>query len=297
MIGTVVVPLDGSELAELALPYAQAIAQKSNAPLHLLRVVPMDAAAATEEDAREYLRQKGHQIGDWVQFSLRMGDAAEQIIDGTDEMIDPIIVITTHGRSGIGRWLHGSVADRVVRGSGSPVLLLRSATAKNGPGGIRSILVPLDGSAYAEAALAYAEEMAHAFEAELRLIRVAETTQIYGMMSREPMAPASVDAMNELGERLVNESAAYLESVVNPVRETGLKVTGETLEGYPGEQILAYEREGTVDLVIMATRGRAGLGRLVFGSVAERVFKEGTTPVMMVKPQGEIPEAESDQPK
>ncbi len=288
MIGTVIVPLDGSDLAEQALPYAEAIARKSNAPLHLMRVVPPDAPASAEAEARTYLREEAKAFGDRVQISIRMGQPADQIVDGADEMTDPIIVMTTHGRSGIGRWLYGSVADKVVRGSGAPVLLIRSGAKDRRAETVETVMVSLDGSVHAEAALPYAKEIARAFDAELVLVRVAETTQLYGMLGSEPMAPASADTFNEIGQRLVQEAQEYLAAVAEPLKKEGLNVRTEVLEGFAADQLLALEREMSVDLIVMATHGRSGLGRLVFGSVAERILKVGTTPVMMIKPKGEV---------
>ncbi len=288
MIGTVIVPLDGSDLAEQALPYAEAIARKANAPLHLMRVVSPDGPASAESEARSYLREQAKGYGDRVQISVRMGQPADQIVDGADEMTDPVVVMTTHGRSGIGRWLYGSVADRVVRGSGAPVLLIRSGTKDRHAETVQTVVVSLDGSVYAEAALPYGKELAQAFDAELMLVRVAETTQLYGMLGSEPMTPASADTFNEIGQRLVQEAQDYLAAVAEPLRKDGVKVRTETLEGFPAEQLMALEREMSVDLIVMATHGRSGLGRLVFGSVAERILKVGTTPVMMIKPKGEV---------
>ncbi len=288
MIGTVIVPLDGSDLAEQALPYAEAIARKANAPLHLMRVVPPDAQASAETEARDYLREQAKSYGDRVQISVRMGQPADQIVDGADEMTDPVIVMTTHGRSGIGRWLYGSVADRVVRGSGAPVLLIRSGTKDRRAETVSTVVVSLDGSVHSEAALPYGKEIALAFDAELVLVRVAETTQLYGMLGSEPMAPASADTFNEIGQRLVEEAQEYLAGVEEPLRKDGVKVRTETLEGFAADQLLALEREMSVDLIVMATHGRSGIGRLVFGSVAERILKVGTTPVMMIKPKGEV---------
>lgn len=292
MIGTVLVPLDGSELAEEALPYAQAIAQRSNAPLHLTRIIPPDAPAAAEDEARDYLRGKAHGVGDRVQISIRMGDPAEQIIAGAEEMVDPVIVMTTHGRSGIGRWLYGSVADRVVRGAGMPVLLVRSGMERARLGVVRSILVSLDGSVYAEAALPYAEELAHTFNAEIHLVRVAETSQVYAMLTPEAQTPAAAEALNEMIARLVADANTYLSQEAEQLRAKGLSVRMQTLEGFPAEQLLAYEQEAGTDLTVMATHGRSGLSRLVFGSVAERILKLGKTPVMMIQPKGEVAESE-----
>ncbi|MDI3341797.1 MAG: universal stress protein [Sphaerobacter sp.] len=292
MIGTVVVPLDGSPLAEEALPYAAAIAERSQAPLHLLRVIPPDAPAAAEEEARRYLREKARTFGDRVQLSVHIGHPAEQIIDSAAEMSDPIIVMTTRGRSGIGRWIYGSVADQVVRAAEVPVLLIRSGMPRRATDTFRRILVPLDGSAYAEAALPVAVQLARAFDAELVLVRVAETSQIYRTLTPTAPTPIAVETLDEIAAQVRSEARSYLHQVAERLQREGVRVQSEVLEGFPTEQLLAYERDQTVDLVVMATHGRSGVSRLVFGSVAERILRLGQTPVMMVKPTGELASAD-----
>ncbi|HET9017642.1 MAG TPA: universal stress protein [Thermomicrobiaceae bacterium] len=291
MIGTVVVPLDGSQLAEEALPRAAAIAERSSAPLHLVRVVPSDANGAAQDEARTYLQGKARDLGDRVQVSVLTGDPAAQIIDHVAGLADALVVMTTHGRSGIGRWISGSVADRVVRDGEAPVLLIRSGMPSAGQATVRAILVALDGSSYAETALGHAVDLAKVFDAELQLVRVAETAQIYAMLTPEAQTPAAAEAINEVIDRLSAEARDYLTAVAERLRADGLRVRTETLEGFPSEQILAFEREMGTDLTVMATHGRSGLARLVFGSVAERILKLGQTPVMVIHPRGEAAES------
>jgi nucleotide-binding universal stress UspA family protein len=288
MIGTVIVPLDGSELAVQALPDAKAIAEKSNTPLQLVWVVAQDAPASARDEAQAYLREQAKAFGDRAQTSVRMGHPAEQIVKAADEATEPIIVMTTHGRSGFSRLIHGSVAEHVVRESQAPVLLIRHETKERQDGPVRTIAVSLDGSVYAEAALPYAREMAIDFDAEILLVRVAETSQVYSMMGTEPVGAASAEAFNEVTEQITREAQDYLEATAARLRQDGLTVRAETLEGFPADQLMALERDMPVDVFVMATHGRSGLGRLVFGSVAERLLKNGTTPILMIKPAGEV---------
>jgi nucleotide-binding universal stress UspA family protein len=167
MIGTVIVPLDGSELAAQVLPYAQAIAEKSNVPLQLVWVVPEDGPASAKEEAQTYLRQQANAIGARAQVSVRMGHPSEQIVKAADEAAGPLIVMATHGRSGLSRLFSGSVAENVVSESGAPVFLIRHETKERLDGLVHTVAVPLDGSIYAEAALPYAKELARDFDAEL----------------------------------------------------------------------------------------------------------------------------------
>ena len=281
MIGTVVVPLDGSILAEEAIPLAQAIAERSGTMLHLCRIVPADSPASLQEDARAYLRSQARRIDDRVQICIHVGDPAAQIIDGAAELPDPIVVMTTHGRSGLRRWAFGSVAERVVHGAGVPVLMIRSGMER--PGTIDAILVPLDGTTYSETALPYAVELAKAFGAVLHLARVVETTRLYARLA--PQTPGAADAIAEVVAGLVREAREYLDRHVAGLREQGLRAEPHLLEGYAAEALIGLEREGLTDLTVMATRGRTGLSRVVFGSVAEQLLKLGVTPVMMVQPE------------
>lgn len=294
MIGTVIVPLDGSELAAQVLPFARAIAEKSDVPLQLVWVLAEDGPASAKEEAQTYLRQQAQAIGDRARINIRMGQPGEQIVKAAEEADDPLIVMATHGRSGFKRLFSGSVAEHVVSESGAPVFLIRHETKGRQEGLVHTIAVPLDGSVYGEAALPYAKELARDFDAELLLVRVAETSQVYGMMTPEPVGAASAEAINEVIEQLVSETREYLETTAAALRQEGFNVRTEALEGFPADQLMALEREVAVNVIVMATHGRSGLGRLVFGSVAERILKNGTTPILMIKPSGEVNDDEKN---
>jgi len=284
MIRSVVVPLDGSELAEAALPWGKALAERFDAKLYLVRVVDIDAPADVAAAARDYLAQTAQRLGLAAEIAVRYGDPAAEIIDLVLELPDPAIAMTTHGRSGLGRWLYGSVADRVVRGAGAPVLLIRSSMPQREPGVVHSILLPVDGSALAEAAIPYAKELARRFDATIHLVRVAETPEIYSLLSVPAGAPASADVLNQLAQQLVETATGYVNELAERLRGEGLRVEPHVLEGLAPEQLLAYERERQPSLVVMATHGRSGLSRVVFGSVAERLLREGTVPLLLIRP-------------
>ncbi len=278
MIGTVVIPLDGSDLGEKALPYAQAIAGKVGASLVLLQVVPPDAPAERVDEARDYLEQKAKMLGTGVKIDVPLGHPPEEIIAVAERHRDTLIVMTTHGRSEISRWLFGCVAERVVHASTVPVLLIRAGVAGPKVPPFQAILVPLDGSVLAEAVLPYTSQLAGAVNAEIELVRVVGVGDAAGMLWMMP----------EVIEQLVRESDDYLNAVAKRLREEGRRVTVKTLIGFPATEILAYEQATKPDLVVMATHGRGGLNRLVFGSIAERVLQAGTVPVLMVRPHGEV---------
>ena len=214
MIGVVIVPLDGSELAEQVLLYAKRIADRLRIPIHLLRVIPPDASAAMRDDASSYLSKTVGELNYPGHISVRLGNTAEQIIALAGEVDNPIIAMTTHGRGGLGRLLYGSVADQVFREANCPLLLIRSGTGPAAEEAFRSIMVPLDGSAHVETALSYALELAGAFAADLWLVRAVETPLVIG-------DPLSALALNDGYRRMLREAESYLGTMAERLDSAG----------------------------------------------------------------------------
>jgi nucleotide-binding universal stress UspA family protein len=188
--------------------------------------------------------------------------------------------MATHGRSGIGRWVLGSVADKVLRGASTPVLLVRAdQTDVVVTGHPRRILVPLDGSDLAEQALPLAQELARRAGAALHLIR-SVTWPWEGSA-----AIAALDATRgaDLIEREEAAARAYLAAVSAGVARQGVAVTTSLCFGSAGEAILANAAAGQADLIVMSTHGRGGLGRWALGSVADRVLHGASVPVLLVR--------------
>jgi nucleotide-binding universal stress UspA family protein len=285
MIGTIVIPLDGSALAEQALVYGSGIAERSGAPLLLLRIASVGADDSEMAECRDYLRKVGHDLPGRIQMEVLRGHAAEKIVEASNEVVDPIIVMSTHGRGGLQRWMTGSVADKVVRTADCPVLLVRSGMELPSQLELHSILVPVDGSEYSEFAVEYAAGLAQAFGSRIHLVRVVDTPSAYAMLSRHMETAVTGDILDEIIESMTREATEYVEQTAARLSERGLRIKTQILEGYPGEQLIEYERRGFFQLVVMATSGRSGVSRIVFGSVAERVLKMGRSPVMMIRPR------------
>ncbi len=286
MIGTVVVPLDGSELSERALVYGVTIAERTGAPLLLLRIARIGADEPEVAEIRDYLRKVAARVPGRVQFEVERGRPAESIVRLAKEAGDPMIVMSTHGRGGFRRWMTGSVADEVVRGAGEPVLLVRGDQELPSVDQfeIQNILLPVDGSPYSESAIDYAVSIARVFNSTIHLLRVVDTPSAYAMLSRHMEAAATGDILDEIIDSMRKEATEYLQKTAEKVSSYGIEVKTATPEGYPGEQLIEYERRGFFQLVVMATAGRSGVSRVVFGSVAERVLKLGRSPVMMIRP-------------
>jgi nucleotide-binding universal stress UspA family protein len=142
----------------------------------------------------------------------------------------------------------------------------------------KKILVPLDGSELSESALSYVFEITRDYSSlEVVLMRI-----------REPLDPNVIGTLDakiavELDEAYRDEASHYLDKIVENLKEKGITARVEVLAGNPAEEILKYSQKNDIDLIIMSTRGRSGISRLVFGSVAEKVIRGSTIPVL-IKP-------------
>jgi len=290
MLRTLLVPLDGSVLAERALPYASRLARAAGARLLLMRatlahpvegIEEADARAAMVERAEIELGSVAERLrheGLIVEPAVYYAEAAEAILKAARERQADLIVMSTLGRTGLGRWIYGSVANRVLQRAEVPLVLVPAscerAWAAEGP---RRILVPLDGSPLAEEALAPAQALAELGHADLLLARVVEP-----LAPIEPhggyLPPLHPD------ESELDAARQYLESVASPLRFGGRTVTVHVVQGSPAAQISAVARERQVDLIAMATHGRGGVARLVMGSVAAEVLRQASGPLLVVRP-------------
>jgi nucleotide-binding universal stress UspA family protein len=288
MYRTILVPLDGSILAERALPYAQRLAAAADGRLVLLWVVREPPASAAGDPLREvaprreaeaYLRGLAERQGATpVDPVVLEGAAAQTILGEVPRRGIELVVMSTHGRSGLGRWLYGSVADAVMRHAGVPVLLVPAMSAIGGWPTDRAprILVPLDRSPLSEAVLPPAGELAEPFDAELILLSVTPqlvTADMYGTA----YLGYDIDADRE-------ERRRYLEGVATRLRAAGRAVRIRDGFGPVAAVIGDVAREEGVDLIAIATHGSGGATRLLMGSVATGVVQGATVPVLVVRP-------------
>ena len=297
----ILVPLDGSPLAEQALSCAVTVGRGLPAELVLFRAVsvPSDrrkylgGAAMKEGDlmerldaeADEYLRGVADRVrlaGLNVQPVVRHGPAPEAIVDYAEQMDIWQIVMATHGYSGIKRWTHGSVAERVLQAASVPVLMVRAQEEDAEDSRqlmlCRRILVPLDGSEMAEQVLSPVTSVAQAVGAEVFLFQVAVDQPASMFGSDWFLLPAEGEF-----EGYEREAQAYLERVADPLREEGIQVSTGTQIGPVAESIMAYAEVNHIDLIAMCTHGRTGLARWALGSVADRVLRAGGVPILLVR--------------
>jgi len=299
MYHRILVPLDTSELAEVALPYAEQMAGRLGSEITLMSVSHsagekeqrvfrsyiQETVAVTKERANRYLEKPtGQDVK--VESAILVGNPAEEIVDYAERENIDVIVMATHGRSGIGRWALGSVADKVLRATERPVVLIRAKGARSDmlkKGVFKRALVPLDGSKESEAVIPYIEELASMLGAEVTLLQVmAVVYHVY--ISGD--APAQVPYTEEEMKPLKASAESYLEKVGSGLRGKGVTTKCQVRVGAAGHEIIRLADEIGADIVAMSTHGRSGVGRLVFGSVAEKVVRTGNTPVLLVRTPG-----------
>lgn len=297
MYTKILVPLDGSDCSEQVLPFARLLATTLNLPIEFLEVVDISAASLHiaadkaryldaligegERSSKEHLKEiAGRFSGIKVTCTVERGSPAEAIIETAAADKGTLIAMATHGRSGINRWLLGSVAEKVLRGSHNPLFLVRAngTGIGNAVATLKSIIVPLDGSKLAESVLPTVAEVAKNLALGVVLCRAYElaASAYYG---REAYLPDYDEMLRELKA----EVEEYLAEKVESLKAAGLtKVSAVALAGSDAEEIVRYCREHPDGLVAMCTHGRSGVSRWVLGSVTERVVRHGGEPVLVL---------------
>jgi nucleotide-binding universal stress UspA family protein len=298
MYNKLLVPLDGSMAAEVVLPYARAFAAAANISVDLLEVMDSEAliysVAGQQDRAHNILTTEKQHNGDYlnevaasfpnpaaVSCSLRTGKPAEVIIKVTAIHPDTLIAMATHGRSGVGRWLLGSVAEKVLHGADNDILLIRATDEierKEAAPQLKRLVIPLDGSELAVKVLPCAVELAKIMNLEVTLLRVYLMPGVAYPTGR--YAPDWELLDKETRER----ASEYLRGLVIQLRNEGLdRVSFRVIEGSAADKIIEVARENFESLIVMSTHGASGLGRWVLGSITERVIRHADSPVLVVR--------------
>lgn len=298
MFERILAPLDGSMTAEAILPHLRRFSARHQSEIILVKVLsvplgaePIDAPVVLSDllqDAEGYLREhveKFREDGINARWVVRVGPAAETIVDLAAEEGVSLIALTTHGRSGLARWLLGSVSEKVVRASRVPVYLVRSFAKAAEEPKAKWILVPLDGTAAAAEILPNARELALVLGAGLMALQVIE--------GREP-AP-----LEELPDPLPALEVAEL-------ARAGISVVTVVRTGDPAAEILATCKDHPIALIAMSRHRRSGLARWFLGSVVEKVLRAAPIPMFIFpasaasragEPSGHAAVTEADSPR
>jgi nucleotide-binding universal stress UspA family protein len=293
MYNKILIPLDGSKLAEAVLPYGRALAQDLRIPLELLYVSePHQPTQCAPFMASEYLKSIAESFGGAgaVRYVIAVGNAAATIIEVAAAEPELLIAMATHGYSGTKRWLLGSVAEKVLRAAANHVLLVQPANgAPIGAAKLTTVIVPLDGSTLAEKVLPTVSELALKLNLQVVLIRV--TRRIYSAPPEGflPVFGANAPDLKKLWEEAKAEARQYLIEKTSQLRQQGVtQVTPLVFEcGVDGAAavIIDLVMKTPDSFVAMCTHGESGITKWLVGSVTERVVRHTSGPVLVIRPR------------
>ena len=277
-------PTDGSETATAVLDYALDVADQHGAELHVLNVADTNRDSVTRVGGEivDVLEGEGERIveeaadraserGVPVVTAVLQGDPYRTIADYADEYDVDLVVMPTHGRRGVERFLLGSVTERVINATAVPVLAVTPDEGQELAYPVHDVLVPTDGSPAAERALGEAIELVRATDATLHLLHVVDTASL------------GFDVRSAVDEETLGEEA---EAIVEDAHSTAAAadvtaVTTTVAYGRVYREILSYIEEHDVDLVAVGTHGETEFSRYGLGSVSAKIVRTSPVPVLM----------------
>ena len=296
MFERILLALDGSELAEMALPYGEELGRRFGSELILFHVcgpehqqykqhmhrLYLDSLAKTMEHNMRRGQPKGTQVK--VTTKVESGEPQENICNLVEKNDIDLIIMTAVSASGlkVAKRL-GSVADHICRTVPIPVMLIRPQNVQRIEGKkrlINRILLPLDGSDLSKTALPVGEELATKLKVSITLFQMAHIIIPY---SADPMGNIPPINSLELSKYEENRVRTEIIALEKELRGKGLTVTHSVTAGFDAaDEIIEAGKKVDADLVVMSTHGRSGLRRWVFGSVAEKVLRYGEIPILLV---------------
>ena len=296
MFQRIMVALDGSSRAEGVLPYAVLLAGAYQAQLCLVSVVDpgtleggpehqdylSQLAERAGSDAGKYLAPVAQRLRNQqrsVQEQVVTGRPGETLTAHAEEAGADLIAMSTHGHSGVGRWLFGSVTDQVLHLTRTPMLVIRppARPAAEDPK-LKTLVVPLDGSSLAEVVLPHARDLARRLGLRVILIRVLQTSVF---APGQDIAPIPEEVLTDVEAG----AEAYLAGVGQQFAGDGVAYETRVLRGPVAATLVDFARAEPNNLVAISTHGRSGVGRAVLGSVADRLIRAGGDAVFVVRPQ------------
>ena len=295
MFKHILVPLDGSKLAEAALPVAASLAQTLKAPVTLLHVIEQDAPDEVHRDrhltdsaeAEAYLAETAaHSFPpkvkvDWHVHTAAVADVARSIVDhSADEFQPDLILLCAHGNSGMHDLFFGNIAQQVAATGGTPVLLVKPVGTP-APFQIKRILVPLDNESVHDKVLPVAETLAKACEAQLDLLCVIPTrgTDSGAHAAAGTMLPMTAEAYLDIAGEIAQE---HFQAHLDEFAKAGIPATAEIVRGDPAPVIAKTAERLGADLILFGTHGRAGLDAFWNRSVAAAVARRTKIPLLLI---------------
>ena len=299
MFKKILVPVDGSERAEKALIPALALARAADGEVIMMRVPEYGNELVTraaglsfmkekEQEAKRklcknYLRgvRQTHMDYDTpIRIEVIDGDPAGAILDTVVAEAIDLIVMTTHGRTGIGRWVYGSVTERVLRNAPCPVLALRNELTPT------HIVIPLDGSELAEQSIKPAVNIARTFNSDVTLLQVQVPYDELDEGQKQVVVNGKFEWIFTKPEAMHRLALEYLEETLVKFQDPTVTMNLAVVANWAAEGVLHYVEKQDVDLVVMTTHGFTGLGRWDYGSVTSKVMR-GIKTAMLIIPAPE----------
>lgn len=297
LINKLLVPLDGSRLAESTMPSAIRIALLFNANIILLHIREQNAPSTIHgekhlsdtADANRYLQSMAENLQskgvgvEWHVHDSKEGDVARSIVEHADEFQPDLVVLCTHGKGGVRDIIYGSIAQQTLNRGKWPILLIQPDEHGTVPEfNPRHILVPIDRDHSQDAALSVSASMAKVFSSSVRLLAVVPTLEtLSGEKSASgSLLPTTTRAILDIAEQ---EGAEFVEKIASEEPFSELEAYTEILRGDPVQSVLEYANKSDIDLIILSSHARSGLSALISGSFTSRITSRVKCPLLLVR--------------
>lgn len=286
MYDDILLPFDGSDGAAEVLHYASEVAHWADATITVLYVADTtrDSVTVVDGETVDALVQEGRDIVDEAAETLDTlgsayntdiipGNPAPTIVEYAEEYDHDLVVMPTHGREGMSRYLIGSVSEKVVRLSSVPVLTVRMQPDEELVFPYENILIPTDGSTAATRAANHLLDLAASMGATVHILSVVDDTAL------------GLDVRSTVSEKETEQAANdAVDTLVSEAEERGVtSIVREVIHGTPAEEILNYIDSNDIHVVGMGTIGKRGTDRILLGSIAEKTVRSATVPVITVQ--------------
>ncbi|MUW14216.1 universal stress protein [Halorubrum sp. CBA1125] len=290
MYDTVLIPTDGSDHSVRAAEHGHYLAQMFDATVHVINVVDIQGTAGMfdagglVQSINDQLIAEGETaieaveavVGerDPVTTAVVKGEPSETILKYAEDHDVDMITMGTHGRTGLNRYIAGSVTERVIRLADVPVLSVRTTDQSQPVGEYDEVLIPTDGSEPAAMAIDHGLAIAQKTGARIHAVNIVDVGDVAAGPSYTPPT--------EVIEDLESEGEVATDRIATQARARGLDAITEVREGFPASELLDYADESDIDLITMGTTGRTGLNRYLLGSTTERIIRLAEIPVLAV---------------
>lgn len=295
MFKHILLPLDGSQLAETAIPFAVNLCRKLNSQITLLHVIEKDASTeihgqrhlTTEAESCEYLGEIAEKYFQDCKVNRHVHtdevtQVSASIVDHSSELKPDLIILTAHGAGGLRDVMVGSIAQQVIAVGHVAVLLIKPEERINENAGFfTKILVPLDGEPDHEQSLEVAANLAKSLASSIHLVRVVPTlSTLTGQHAAVgTLLPGTTNAYLEIAEE---EACDYLQHKLDTWRKKGVECTAETQRGEIAEEVINTSISSSSDLIVLGTHGKAGLSAFWAGSVAPKIVSKSRLPILLI---------------